>query len=56
MFKAAYDAQKPTFKNGAGNIYLAGSDFELNSVRDVLVLSYDAVLNQWHEVSRANNG
>jgi hypothetical protein len=56
VFKKAFSAQSPTFKNGTGNIFLAGSDFELNSVRDRLVLSYDAGSNEWHEVSRSDNG
>jgi hypothetical protein len=56
VFKMAYSTQAPTFKNGTGNIFLSGSDFTLNSVKDRLVLSFDAETNQWHEVSRANNG
>lgn len=55
-FKMWTPTQRPTFKNGTGNIFLAGSDFELNSVRDTLVLSYDATNDEWHEVSRADNG
>ncbi len=56
VFKMAYSSQAPTFKNGTGNIFLSGSDFTLNSVKDRLVLSFDSETNQWHEVSRANNG
>jgi hypothetical protein len=56
MFRMWTPTQRPTFKNGTGNIFLAGSDFELNNMRDTLVLSYDAANNEWHEVSRANNG
>lgn len=56
LFKMASSGQRPTFKNGTGNIFLAGSDFELNSLRDSLLLSYNADANEWHEVSRLNNG
>lgn len=56
VFKAYVNSQVPTFKNGLGNIFLAGSDFTLDSIRDRLVLSYDADVDEWHEVSRSNNG
>ncbi len=56
VFTQANAGLAPKFKNGTGNILLSGSDFELNSQKDRLVLSYDSTLNQWHEISRSNNG
>ncbi len=56
VFTQANAGLTPTFKNGTGNIFLAGSDFALNNQKDRLVLSYNATLNQWHEISRSNNG
>ncbi len=56
IFRAASNSRVPTFKNGTGNIFLAGSDFALNSIRDRLTLSYDSAVNEWHEVGRSNNG
>lgn len=56
VFTQANAGLAPKFKNGTGNIFLSGSDFELNSQKDRLVLSYDSTLNQWHEISRSNNG
>jgi hypothetical protein len=56
VFKMAASGQVPTFKDGTGNIHLAGSDFALNHVRDTLVLSYDKVNDEWVEISRADNG
>jgi hypothetical protein len=56
VFRSASNSRVPTFKNGTGNIFLAGSDFALDNVRDRLTLSYDASSNAWCEVSRSNNG
>lgn len=56
VFKSADNGRVPTFKNGVGNIFLAGSDFALDNIRDRIMLSYDATANEWNEVSRSNNG
>lgn len=56
LFRAWLGSQRPQFVNGSGNIRLAGSNFELNNVRDSLLLTYDAATNEWYEVSRADNG
>ena len=42
-------------KNGSNNIFLSGSDFTLDSTRDKLQL-IKAENDEWHEVSRSNNG
>jgi hypothetical protein len=55
-FRAASDARSPKFKNATGNIYLAGSDFELTSNKDRITLSYDADNSWWVEVGRSDNG
>jgi hypothetical protein len=55
-FRAASDARSPKFKNGTGNIYLAGSDFDLTSSKDRITLSYDADNSWWVEICRSDNG
>jgi hypothetical protein len=55
-FRAASDARAPKLKNGTGNIYLAGSDFELTSSKDRITLSYDADNSWWVEICRSDNG
>jgi hypothetical protein len=46
----------PTVKNGTGNIKLAGSDFALDNVSDVICLRYHSPSSSWVELSRASNG
>lgn len=54
--RSAANGRTVVVKNGIGNIFLAGSDFSLDNVKDRLRLSFDSALNAWCEVSRANNG
>lgn len=55
IISAASSARSVVVKNGTGNIYLAGSDFTLDSGYDKLVL-FRKGTNNWFELSRSNNG
>lgn len=43
-----------TVKDGVGNIFLAGGDFTMNSVKDAIQLVYNSNLNQWSETRRSD--
>lgn len=47
------DAEDVTVRSGYGNIYLAGSNFAMNSARDTITLIKNG--SNWVELSRADN-
>ena len=52
VLQAANDAKTIKLKDDDGNMRLAG-DFNLDSVRDTIVLLFDGSL--WYEICRSNN-
>jgi hypothetical protein len=56
VLRASSTAVTITVKTGVGNIILSGSDFIMQSNRDLLMLMYDTTLNLWLELSRSDNG
>lgn len=48
------NARSVVIKDGIGNIFLAGGDFTMNSVKDAIQLVYNSNLNQWSETRRSD--
>ena len=55
IIRASDGADTVVCKDGIGNLDLEAGDFSLDSLRDQIVLRFEAALSVWLELSRSNN-